>query len=86
MGREHRSQAQGTAGAVVAVLLLLAASLPVQAQEQRITLDQAIDLALKNNGNMQSSRLAVEREKLLKGTAAEWGRRMSTCNTTGQYR
>lgn len=70
MGRRRK----GLQGAVVAVLLLLGASLPVQAQEQRLTLDQAIDLALKNNGNMQSSRLSVEREKLLKGTAAEWGK------------
>lgn len=59
-------------GEVVAVLILLATSLPSQAQQKQLTLEQAIGLGLKNNGNMQSSRLAIEKEKLLKGASAEW--------------
>lgn len=60
-------------GGVIVILLLLPASF-VQAQDRQLTLEQAVDLALKNNGNIQSSRLAVEKEKILKGAAAEWNK------------
>lgn len=61
-------------GGAIAILLLLAGSLPTQAQDRQLTLEQAIVRALKNNGQVQSSRLAVEREKILKGAAAEWNK------------
>jgi cobalt-zinc-cadmium resistance protein CzcA len=60
--------------AAVSILLLFAAATSLQAQQNPLTLQQAIDIAIKNNGNMQSSRLSVDREKLLKGAAAEWNK------------
>jgi cobalt-zinc-cadmium resistance protein CzcA len=56
------------------VLLLLSASLSVQAQQQPLNLQQAIDIALKNNGSVQSSRLMVDRQQILKGASAEWNK------------
>jgi cobalt-zinc-cadmium resistance protein CzcA len=70
MGRRR----SGQTGVVAMILLLVTASLPGQAQESPLTVEQAIDRALKNNGNVQLSRLAVEKEKLLKGAAAEWSK------------
>lgn len=59
-------------GGAIAIWLLLMTAAPAQAQEKQLTLEQAIDLALKNNGNVQSSRLAIEKEKILKSAASEW--------------
>lgn len=72
---ENRSyRRNGSAGSVTAILLLLVASLPSQAQEQQMSLEQAIELAIRNNGDVRSSRLAVERAKILKGASADWNK------------
>ncbi|MDF2192923.1 CusA/CzcA family heavy metal efflux RND transporter [Paraflavitalea sp. CAU 1676] len=64
----------GGLSAVVLLLLLSVTALPVKAQEAGLSLEQAIERAIKNNPAVQVSRLGVEKERALKGTAADWAK------------
>lgn len=57
--------------AVFALLLLLAIPLTGESQENPITIDQAIDIALKNNHGLMASAQRVEQSKQLIGSAMD---------------
>lgn len=62
------------ATAAIMILLLSAGPLFTTAQQTPVTLEQAIETALKNNGTIQSSKLGVSREQLLRNTATDLGK------------
>jgi cobalt-zinc-cadmium resistance protein CzcA len=70
-GKKYRFRNIIKRGSKVTLFLLIAClpSLSLQAQQQEISLDDAIGIALKNNSEMASYALRIEESKLLKTTA-----------------
>lgn len=64
-------------GAVTAViaLLIIGPVINVKAQQSSsLTLQQAVDMAIKQHPSMQSSQLMIQREKVLRGASTELGK------------
>ncbi len=66
-------------GKVTAMMLILLgifvfSSSPLKAQEQVITLEETIQIALENNAGLQASKLQIERQEKLQKTAIDLGK------------
>ncbi|MDN5217031.1 CusA/CzcA family heavy metal efflux RND transporter [Fulvivirgaceae bacterium BMA12] len=64
-----RSINPGRAGVMVLLLAGLAMGTPANAQSTKINLDDAIDLAIKNNKRFQASQMRIEQQQKLEKTA-----------------
>ncbi len=72
MGGKHNIS---RVGITVMILLITGPVMNVQAQQPAsLTLQQAVDMAIKQHPSMQSSQLMIQREKVLRGASTELGK------------
>lgn len=81
IGSKRKGKGGTAAGVAIAVLLLCSPVLLQAQQTPPLTLPQAIETAIKNNASIKSSRLMVDRDKLLQRTATDLGK----TTITAQY-